>query len=400
MNRLIEQLFLKTSAYFTASHYKTLGSTGLVAYAEPMYDPEANRAMRMMYSRLSIALKTWHYELFYAAERSLSDEELAYWNPMGQDLDPEGASQRLYEMMRMEKPPEGPALVFCIERRRNAEAYLVWQLDAHDPASSLQELLDMIVQAHESDIIAPTMLESASAAEPSIFRRAVDKLKRPMGRLGMSRPASEPAPSAPYWKKAARRPDRVEEDACALQEEDLLPDVPLSEEDERLIHEIEERLETLRRKGVPDSLLCRIMVREVKPSRLVITRDYRILLPDYNKEIKLVSGDKVLYFLLLRHPEGLYQKHLTDYVHEMEQIHLKMNNGFLTDRSRLGIEAIAYSDTACNQRISRIRKAFLAEMQEDLAKHYIPTAGRGQLRRIPLDTELIRWESLHSGWRS
>lgn len=174
--------------------------------------------------------------------------------------------------------------------------------------------------------------------------------------------------------------------------ETALPEPELTDDDRRILAEIEERLDKLRKKGIADSVLQCLLSTPTKPSRLVITRDYRLLLPDYDKEIVMTTGDKMLYLLLLRHPEGIRQKCLTDYVKEMEHIHLALTNGFLTVRAKHAIETTVMEEGRCNERISRIRRAFLAHIAPAVAQPYIPLSGRDQERKITLPQDLVEWE--------
>ena len=53
-------------------------------------------------------------------------------------------------------------------------------------------------------------------------------------------------------------------------------------------------------------------------SPLVITEDYRFLLPDYgNREVLLSPIHKALYLLFLNHPEGIEFKNLVDHREEL-----------------------------------------------------------------------------------
>ena len=65
--------------------------------------------------------------------------------------------------------------------------------------------------------------------------------------------------------------------------------------------------------GVPQLELLRIEAARTTLSRLVITSDFRFLLPDYQKEVNISPIHKALYMLFLDHPEGIEFKHLRDY---------------------------------------------------------------------------------------
>ena len=65
--------------------------------------------------------------------------------------------------------------------------------------------------------------------------------------------------------------------------------------------------------GVPLLEELRIEAAKGKLSRLVITKDYRFVLADYNhQEVELQPVHKAVYLLFLAHPEGIEFKQLAD----------------------------------------------------------------------------------------
>ena len=95
----------------------------------------------------------------------------------------------------------------------------------------------------------------------------------------------------------------------------------VQEEDEttdNLLEEVRERIAKLRQRGIAEHLLEQLIHLDDRLSRLVVTSDYRILLPDYNDmEIKMEPLVKAVYLLFLRHPEGIMFKSLPDYRKEL-----------------------------------------------------------------------------------
>ena len=74
-------------------------------------------------------------------------------------------------------------------------------------------------------------------------------------------------------------------------------------ETERLIEEVREKICILRKMGVQVEELLRP---PVEPSRLMVTKDLKILLVDLdNQEIKMPPIMKALYLLFLKHEEGI-----------------------------------------------------------------------------------------------
>ena len=92
----------------------------------------------------------------------------------------------------------------------------------------------------------------------------------------------------------------------------------------RLQDEIRERVELLRTYGVDEAIIKALFKEEPKLSRLQVTADYRILLPDYDIEIKMAPLIKAVYLLFLRHPEGIMFKNMIDYRLELVGIYNKI----------------------------------------------------------------------------
>ena len=165
-------------------------------------------------------------------------------------------------------------------------------------------------------------------------------------------------------------------------------------ESQRIKREIEERLNLLRALGITDNELAEIFKETFHISPIHVTRDGRLILTDYdNKEVEMGLIEKTLYLLFLRHPEGLYQKDLVDYSGELQDLYRKVNGGTITPRGMNGIgRLINPLDNSCDEKLSHIRKAFSSLFQPAIADTYSVTRGKGELRRIPLETTKIIWE--------
>ena len=130
---------------------------------------------------------------------------------------------------------------------------------------------------------------------------------------------------------------------------------------------------------------------ELKISRLVIDSDYRIFLPDYGSmEIKMTTLPKSLFILFLWHPEGIILKQLSDYEPELMKIYQiisKREN--LSDMTDSVKRICTPSDSSVNEKLSRIREAFVRNIFEKFAEYYYVTGGRGEKKQIKLDRELL-----------
>jgi hypothetical protein len=129
----------------------------------------------------------------------------------------------------------------------------------------------------------------------------------------------------------------------------------------------------LRAIGAPLLEELRIEAARAKLSRLLITRDYRFFLMDYDqKEVELQPVHKAVYLLFLAHPEGIEFKRLGDYREELTRYY--MATAKLMDKEKIieGVDHLVNPlDNAINEKCSRIKKVFLDMMDEYSASYYI-----------------------------
>ena len=129
----------------------------------------------------------------------------------------------------------------------------------------------------------------------------------------------------------------------------------------------------LRAIGVPMLEELRIEAAKGQLSRLVITKDYRFVLADYdNREVELQPVHKAVYLLFLAHPEGIEFKRLADYREELTRYY--MATAKMMDKEKIieGVDHLVNPlDNAINEKCSRIKKAFLELMDEYRASYYI-----------------------------
>lgn len=161
----------------------------------------------------------------------------------------------------------------------------------------------------------------------------------------------------------------------------------------QLIKEIRERIARLHQRGICDEMLRRAIRGNEKLSRLVVTHDYRILLPDYNIEVSLRPLPKAVYLLFLRHREGILFKSLPDYRDELAELYLKFRGGELSDRENQSVLDVTNPfNNSINEKCARIREAFLSKFDEHLARYYYIDGHKGEPKRISLPANLIEWQ--------
>lgn len=155
-----------------------------------------------------------------------------------------------------------------------------------------------------------------------------------------------------------------------------------------------QQIAELQKCGVPMALLENILHQNEKLSKLVITKKHEILLPDYNNmEIKMEPLVKAIFFLFLKHPEGIIFKHLPDYRQELIDIYNDLRPLGLNQRSLQSIEDVTNPFlNSINEKCARIRAAFIDKFDEHLAKNYFITGERGEAKKIILPRDLVIWE--------
>jgi len=167
---------------------------------------------------------------------------------------------------------------------------------------------------------------------------------------------------------------------------------------EHLIAELSELNEQkLRDLGLSESAL-RFILGHTKPklSRLRITRHSKIILDDYSgKEIRLDDKTKALYFLFLRHPEGIAIKDLPEHINELMDLYQSISGRDDPEAMKNTIENLAdpFQNNA-NISLSRIKKAFCEAFSSTLAIQYYVEGERGGLRKIAIDRSLVTWETI------
>ena len=157
--------------------------------------------------------------------------------------------------------------------------------------------------------------------------------------------------------------------------------------------------------GVPLLEELRIEAAKGRLSKLVITKDYRFFLEDYQKEVELQPVHKAVYLLFLAHPEGIEFKRLADYRDELLRYY--MATGKMMDKEKV-IESVDHLvnplDNAINEKCSRIKKVFLSMMDEYSASYYFISSHTQKhilgssriwyerLKVITLPRELVIWK--------
>jgi hypothetical protein len=129
----------------------------------------------------------------------------------------------------------------------------------------------------------------------------------------------------------------------------------------------------LRAIGVSVLEELRIEASKSRLSRLLVTKDYRIILVDYgNKEVEMTPVHKAVYLLFLNHPEGIEFKKLCEYRNEL--LGYYMATAKLMDKQTIAESVDMLVDplnNSINEKCSRIKSIFLNIMDQYTANYYI-----------------------------
>lgn len=178
--------------------------------------------------------------------------------------------------------------------------------------------------------------------------------------------------------------------------EPFYADEEFDEESKVLMREVEERIDKLKQKGISAYILKKLLLGEKKRlSRLRITKDYRIFLPDYNNiEIKMTPLPKSVFLLFLNHPNGIMFSYLPDYREELMDIYKKVKGPFFnTESAKRSVEDVTDPlKNSINENCSRIRESFVSQFEEYLAHFYYVDGERGEAKKISLPRDLVVWE--------
>lgn len=162
-----------------------------------------------------------------------------------------------------------------------------------------------------------------------------------------------------------------------------------------LIKDIEDSLNILRACGMDNQALYDLFFSSKPISRLLITKNYRIILADYeNCEVKMEPFPKAVFLLFLRHEEGIVFKHLINYKLELLELYENITCRYGEARTIERINAICDPrNNSLNEKCARIREAFVRHLDNDEQVELYSVSGqRGLRKRIKLPRNLVTYE--------
>lgn len=164
---------------------------------------------------------------------------------------------------------------------------------------------------------------------------------------------------------------------------------------EMIKDEIRQRVQTLRLHSVSEIEIQQLLDTSVKLSRVVVTENLHIVLPDYqNMEIKMEPLPLTVFLFYLRHPEGVPFKRLVDYRDEILHIYMLVTHRSDPEACQKSINALCTPmNNSINEKCARVREAFIGRFSDRVACNYYITGMRGEARTITLDRSLVEWQN-------
>jgi len=160
-----------------------------------------------------------------------------------------------------------------------------------------------------------------------------------------------------------------------------------------LVKEIKEKVQKLKEYGMNEQEITSLIHTDQPVLTLNISKNYRIFLGDDRIEVHMEPLVKAVYLLFLSHPEGIVFKDLPDYRGELTKIYSEVRPWGLTDRALQSIEDVTNPLlNSINEKCSRIRAIFQAEVDASLLDQYIIIGKSGEAKKIALPRDLVIWE--------
>lgn len=145
--------------------------------------------------------------------------------------------------------------------------------------------------------------------------------------------------------------------------------------------------------GFPVEIIKSWLNESVKLSRLRITKQYKIILVDYNGEIEMGPLPKTVFLFYLRHPEGVAFPYLQDHKKELEYIYSKLSAYDDPRKISKSIEnLVSPFSNSINEKCAAIKKAFILKISDEIAENYYVAGVQGEKKGIKLDRSLVEWE--------
>lgn len=385
-----------------------------VIYVENQYDERINAIIRDNYERLKWNFKRSNLDFIYLP-MFFNDEEIKekvlYYAPYLTSEIMEKIELRSSYLLRYMSHPENQgkiasSLLFA-PKNENEEWIFQGQtidLDTDDTNEIIHWFEDIIFDIDED-------LTPAEQSREIRYDEDLEGFGRPiMAEEAQEEPQVEYSSTPNIWDKLKKEclkfgKSIVEEEGeagtCGKSSLPSLDDI--QEEDVRETFEaMGNNYEKLRLKGIPLSVIIEFLEKHETISRLLITDDLRIFLPEYNNlEVKMTPLHKAIYLLFVTNKKkGIVLQKLEEHHGELVKLYCKtLHKEQLNPKELKRINNLESSyideDSSIHYNISKINRYFRNLIDEHLAYHYYITGIPGEPYNIPLNGDLIIWEDTY-----
>lgn len=383
-----------------------------VIYVENQYDERINAIIREIYEQLKWTFKRANLDFIYLP-MFFNDEEtkekILYYAPyLTSEIIENAELRNNYLLSYMSnlgnREKIGPSLIYAPQKEDNEWIFQGQSIDLDEKNKySFLRLIEDFIADVEEDIESSrqrlhVVLDDEESNDGILYRGDEDWVE--------SEPKAEYSSTPDLGTKLGRWLKKFGH-ACLEEEEDYPsassePPMPsldeINEEDVRdTIEELERNIERLRLLGIPLTVIVEFVAKYETISRLYITDDLRILLPDYDKEVKMPALYKALYILfVMNRKKGIVLQRLEDYHSDLVYLYKKtLGRESLTPRQLQSINKLESSynnDGSVYVTLTRIKTAFKSVIDDHLAKYYYIAGNPGEPYNISLSDDLIVWE--------
>ena len=128
--------------------------------------------------------------------------------------------------------------------------------------------------------------------------------------------------------------------------------------------------------------------------RILVTKDFRILLPDrFDTEIRMRPLVKTVFLLFLRHPEGIRFTNLPDYRAELMDLYRGVTRRSSGQEMERSIDRLVDpKDNSIHEKAANLATSLARYFRPEQLPAYALTGKAGTPKRIRLDRSLVEWK--------
>ena len=196
-----------------------------------------------------------------------------------------------------------------------------------------------------------------------------------------------------YLKEYVKEEKEKEEQTDGIRFRVVEEDPAFNEQMIRTANQVRELMKDLLLQGFPAELLRSWIDENIKLSRLRITKQFKIILVDYDREVDMAPLRLTVFLFFLRHPEGVRLPYLQDHVDELRQIYGRVSVNDDLQKMEASIAALVdpFNNSIC-EKCAAVKKAFMLVVEDSIARNYYITGAQGKKKGILLDRSLVEWE--------